>query len=287
MPIRSISAGSRGPDDGEGPDFDIGSDVPRETIDLDPDAPPQLRRDLFANDETYRAAQDAVDAEFYGEASPSAAPVSFVTAKGSSYRIEDDGTTSRDKAYRAEHGVGEQGPQPRSQVTYYVSADDAIALAEFQAQGGPKVAIEALPDGRIGVRYLEGKDKGKFEKRTVVTPRTDPDIGLTPVELWNDGKRVHFGNPIVSINRGEQPPPQSPQAYLPGSDATIAKFDDPEGAAVAEMAAMLTHDVRADLDAGALDGVLIDFDGQAVNAQLTLDLLDAEDAAIAAVEACL
>jgi hypothetical protein len=136
-----------------------------------------------------------------GGVGPESPPIRFVTAKGSKYEIEADGTTSRNKAYRAEHGPDEQGLQPRSQATFYVSAQDAIALAEFQAIGGPKTAIQALPDGRIGLRYLEGKDVGKFERRTVVTPRTGPAVGLTPVETWNDGTRVHFGNEIISIER--------------------------------------------------------------------------------------
>lgn len=152
----------------------------------------------------------------------------FETAKGSTYQVELDGTTTRDKAYRPEHGEKEQGPQPTSQATYYVTKEQALALAEFQAQGRGDVAIQRLPDGRIGLRYLEGKDAGKFERRTVVEPKSEPDIGLTPVEIWNDGSKVHFGNEIVSVNRGvRERAPSAPRAEagavrdeLPAANAT-------------------------------------------------------------------
>jgi hypothetical protein len=129
-----------------------------------------------------------------------AAPLTFRTAKGSTYQLNSDGTTTRNKAYRPEHGEAEQGPQPKSDSTFFVTAEDAEKLGEFQAQGGPKRAIRQLPDGRIGLMYLEGKDKGKFEARTVVTPQAQPAVGLTPVELWKDGSRVHFGNAITSVD---------------------------------------------------------------------------------------
>lgn len=129
------------------------------------------------------------------------AGATFRTAKGSTYRVHADGTTTRDKAYRPEHGVAEQGVQPRSERTFYVTREDAERLGEIQAQGGPKVAIADVGDGRVGMKYLGGKDTGKFERRTVVTPRPEPEPGLIPVELWNRGTRVHFGNAITAVTR--------------------------------------------------------------------------------------
>lgn len=128
----------------------------------------------------------------------------FKTAKGSTYEVHADGTTTRNKAPRPEH-PGEQGPQPRSQKTYYVKDPDELSL--LQTQGGAKMAIEAVPaeyGGGIGVKYLEGKDAGKFEKRTVMPFRDTPEVGWTPVEVWEDGTRVHFGNRITEMAQAGQ-----------------------------------------------------------------------------------
>lgn len=44
-------------------------------------------------------------------------------------------------------------------------------------------------------RHLDALMSGKAD-----TPySTTPEVGLTPVEVWNDGKRVHFGNTIVEV----------------------------------------------------------------------------------------
>ena len=124
----------------------------------------------------------------------------FKTSKGSIYKVNPDGTTTRNKAPRPEH-PGEEGIQPSSEKTWYVTSDDAVKLGEIQSEGGDKMIIAPLKDGRIGVKYIEGKDKGKFEQRTVVSPKTEPAIGLLPVEIWNGGENVHFGNPITEIGQ--------------------------------------------------------------------------------------
>lgn len=124
-------------------------------------------------------------------------PTRFTTAKGSTYTVHPDGTTSRIKAERPEH-PGEVGPQPRSMRTWYVTKDDADKLSEITARGAAKRQLAELPDGRVGVKYLEGKDAGKFEGRTVVRPSPTPQPGLHPVEIWADGS-VHFGNAITEI----------------------------------------------------------------------------------------
>lgn len=124
----------------------------------------------------------------------------FSTAKGSTYVMHDDGTSTRNKAFRPEHGEKEQGPQPRSQRTIFVDEAGLHSLGEFQAQGGDPVRVASLSDGRFGVQYTAGKDAGKFERRTVVKVHDQPKVGLYPVELWKDGSRVHFGNAITRVD---------------------------------------------------------------------------------------
>jgi len=134
---------------------------------------------------------------------PSAAPgaTTFTTAKGSQYVVNEDGTTTRNKAYRPEHGVSEQGPMPQSQTTFYVDEAGLQALGEFQAQGSGKKSLVRLPDGRYGMQYQEGPNAGKIEGRTVTGVSDTPQEGMYPVELWKDGSVVHFGNKITAVSK--------------------------------------------------------------------------------------
>lgn len=169
--------------------------------------------------ETTRAEVDKAAAEPASPAPASASSViGFTTAKGSTYIVEADGRTTRDKAPRPEHpGAKERGPQPTSDHTFYVASEDAIKLAEIQAQGGPATRVAAMGDGRYGVQYVEGRDKGKFERRTVVKGESAPAVGLTPVELWKDGRRVHFGNAITAVRTAQ------PAAKLAAAPRTLTE----------------------------------------------------------------
>lgn len=129
-------------------------------------------------------------------------PVSFKTSKGSTYTVNENGGTTRNKAARDEAGhEGDSGVKEPSKKTWYVSEEDLGKLSEIAAKGKYKKEIAEMPDGNIGVRYIDGPDAGKFEKRTVVTPKTDPEVGLHPVEIWDDGH--HFGNKITEILKQE------------------------------------------------------------------------------------
>jgi|GEM_PF-1055561 len=184
----------------------------------------------------------------------SARVVGFKTAKGSSYRVELDGTTTRDKAYRPEHGLAEQGAQPTSQKTFYVAADALPRLGEFQSQGGPRVAMVDDGNANLALRYVEGPDVGKIEKRTVVSAKTEPAVGLYPVEIWKDGMRVHFGNEIVEITPA---PAQSVERGALTPEARVAAFidADPElKALVADTEALAAEaGVRIEPSTGAGD----------------------------------
>lgn len=138
-------------------------------------------------------------AETAAAIAPQPAPVvGYTTAKGSTYTVHEDGTTTRDKSYHPEHGAADQGIQPRSDKTFYVTEEDAIKLGEFQTRGASK-AVEPVGDGRWGVKYRDGPNAGKFEKRTVVAPKDTPEPGLIPVEVWQGGEKVHFGNKITGV----------------------------------------------------------------------------------------
>lgn len=144
-------------------------------------------------------------------------PTTFVTAKGSRYVVREDGTTVRNKAARPEH-PGQVGPQPPSEHTVYVDEAALNALGEFQTRGTGKKIITQAQDGRWGVKYTEGPNAGKFERRTMVAVSTSPAVGLHPVELWKGGSEVHFGNKITDVSGGESVPvPKPPE----GAEARV------------------------------------------------------------------
>jgi hypothetical protein len=145
-------------------------------------------------------------------APPPEAQATFTTAKGSVYQVHADGTTTRNKAFRPEHGADEQGPQATSDVTVYLTLDQARALATpennwrmFRHDDGTVSLISKNKDGAWGI--------SPTSKNIPVS--TQPQKGLLPLELWHADpsvagkkgtayKRVHFGNEIVDV-RAEAP----------------------------------------------------------------------------------
>lgn len=142
----------------------------------------------------------------------------FTTAKGSTYVVNDDGSTTRNKAYRPEHGAAEQGPQPKSEKTFYVTPEQAEKLAGIQARGGPKVRV-TVRDGHAAIQYAEGPEVGKVWRDSVVRFQSQPSEGLIPVEIWDGGSKVHFGNKITEVRRADEiPPDQLPAKGEPMQD---------------------------------------------------------------------
>lgn len=145
--------------------------------------------------------------------------VTFKTSKGSTYVVNDNGSTTRNKASRSDIGhEGDFGEKEPSVKTYYVSEEDAGKLAEIQNTHPEKRRIEETEDGRIGVKYKTGKDAGKFEGRTVIKPSLEPKVGLRPLEIFSDGKE-HFGNEITEVNEPAGNIEEPVRAKIPDSEA--------------------------------------------------------------------
>jgi hypothetical protein len=121
----------------------------------------------------------------------------FKTSKGSTYAINPDQTTTRNKSIHPEH-PGDVGMQPKSDITFYVDDQDLQALNVVQAQG-ERLRIAKLKDGRYGVQYASGKDADKFIPDSIVTPKDKPAVGLYPVEIWKGSDKPHFGNKITEV----------------------------------------------------------------------------------------
>jgi predicted RNA methylase len=143
-------------------------------------------------------------AEWNPAAAATSAATSFTTAKGSTYEVHDDGTTTRNKAARADLGhEGDSGPKERSARTVYTndarvfSPPDSAKWRVIDHGDGTMSLATQNADGRWGISP---------ESRNVKVEST-PQVGLSPVELWKPGKfngltayaGVHPGNKITQV----------------------------------------------------------------------------------------
>lgn len=188
---------------------------------LDPEAIARAMRNA-------RATADGAPAVIEGELAVPRLPdggsgqgVTFRTSRGSTYEVHENGTTTRNKAARSDPGhEGQQGPQPRSERTIYVTEDVANALAT--PQGSWRVYIDG--DTVSLLTPGQGGRWGISPSQRNLPFETVPREGLTPIEVWNadEGARgafrkVHFGNPIAEVT--------SPRAPTASSDDVAAGFE--------------------------------------------------------------
>lgn len=163
----------------------------------------QLRNDATL-DPTVKATQlDALQAR--AEGLHPRAVQTFTTAKGSTYEVHEDGTTTRNKAFRPEHGAAEQGMQPRTERTVYLTPEQASALATPQGEW----RMFAHEDGTVSlISPNKSGGWGVSPSAKNIPVATSPEKGLIPLELWRSDsevtgpkgtayRRVHFGNEIT------------------------------------------------------------------------------------------
>lgn len=147
-------------------------------------------------------------------AKETAAPTGFRTAKGSTYQVHADGTTTRNKAARTDPGhENDSGVKPKTERTVYADAD-AIELAAAGLQTGPKgVRIAIKGDRAVLLTWNDKAGKWGLSKasRAGIKLHDGPSVGRHPVELWKkaddvDGteayRGVHVGNAITEMTGG-------------------------------------------------------------------------------------
>lgn len=125
----------------------------------------------------------------------------FKTSLGSQYAVHPDGSTTRYKTPHPGHDPNDVGLKPKSQRTFYIRSEDAANLSLVQAQGlrGTPI-IDLYKPGVVGVRIIEGgADDSKFVNGTLTKIFDQPEVGLSPVEIWSNGAGHHFGNKITEI----------------------------------------------------------------------------------------
>jgi hypothetical protein len=137
---------------------------------------------------------------------------SFTTARGSTYEVHPDGTTTRNKAARNDAGhEGDSGLKAQTEKTIYVDADVASALsgAGMSDVGGKGFRV-VVGNGKATMVWWN-KDKeqwGASDMSRDIPFTTAPELGKAPVELWRRTDDVpgreayrgqHAGNAITEI----------------------------------------------------------------------------------------
>lgn len=168
----------------------------------------------------------------------------FKTAKGSVYTLYEDGSTVRDKSYHPEHGEADVGIKEKSDKTYFIRPEDVYNLDIVIAEGLPGTPVVAeFEPGKIGVKYIDGKHAGKFINGTVTKVFDSPDVGLSPFEVWQGGRKIHFGNkitevsdPVISEPTQTKAPVSTPQEVPVVEEAPIGVIGAVEAAPEAQPA---------------------------------------------------
>lgn len=163
--------------------------------------------------------------------------LTFKTAKGSTYQVHEDGTTTRNKAERDTPGhEGDKGKKKRSVKTVYVPAAVASALSDAGIAGSSRSGRVVLKDGKASLVTWNDKEGrwGVSPSSRDITFSDKPELGLSPLELWqptNDFpghesyKGKHAGNAITEITPERGAPGDN---KLTGYQKTAAKMADRE-----------------------------------------------------------
>jgi hypothetical protein len=167
------------------------------------------------------------------------APVrGFTTARGSTYVVHDDGTTTRNKSHHPEHDAerpGDVGEKERSTKTWYVSPEGIAALNPAGLES--KWRVVDMGDGTLSLATLRGDGRWGISPSAKNVPvSSDPQVGLQPFEVWEPSELygraayggAHPGNAITEItSEGSTPtpgqvptpaPPPAPPASVDGAD---------------------------------------------------------------------
>lgn len=107
---------------------------------------------------------------------------SFKTAKGSTYEIQQDGTTIRNKAF------DDKGLKDRSEHTGYITPEEYKAIQKAAPTGN---YAEHLQDGKL--RLFTDVKNGVH-----IVARDEPAVGLIPVESL-PGNKIHYGHEITEM----------------------------------------------------------------------------------------
>lgn len=116
----------------------------------------------------------------------------FITVDGDTHVYDDKSSRRRPDANGENGGV-------KSQSTIYVTQEAANKLEGFFDPNKPRVLHVDKETGDAGLVHLDGRWKGKTEKKTRVKFFKEPAVGLVPVEIWDKGAAIKMAGPIQSL----------------------------------------------------------------------------------------
>lgn len=154
---------------------------------------------------------------------------SFKTARGSTYTLHEDGTTTRVKAARDDAGhEGDSGPKERSAKTYFAPVDAASALAIPQG-GGWRIIDHGDSTLSLSTKGADGR-WGIAPSAKNIKVSSEPTSGSIPIELWKSEtvynkpayRGIHFGNEITEIT------PSAGKHSDAARPLNMAPIDNPE-----------------------------------------------------------
>lgn len=137
--------------------------------------------------------------------------VGFKTAKGSTYTVDTEGKTTRNKAARTDPGhEGDSGLKPASARTIYLDSGAADLSAAGLSNVGPKGARVIIKDGRASLlMWNDAEDRWGIQPSGKDIPfHLKPAVGREPLELWKKVDDVpgyeaysnmHAGNKITEL----------------------------------------------------------------------------------------
>ncbi|WP_316176269.1 hypothetical protein [Bradyrhizobium sp. SZCCHNRI1073] len=163
--------------------------------------------------------------------------IGFKTAKGSTYEVHEDGTTTRNKAARPDAGhEGDSGLKPRSAKTIYLDTPEMAAnLSAAGLNGlGSKGARVIIRDGKASLlTWNDAAGKWGISPGQKDIPfSTEPAIGRAPLEVWKPADDVpgweayrgmHAGNPITELTtKWDVKPEEMQEAFGDGASLSAA-----------------------------------------------------------------
>lgn len=231
----------------------------------------------------------------------------FTTAKGSTYEIHPDGTTTRNKAARSDPGhEGDSGLKERSAKTVYVDEAD---IGRFAAPEKTSWRVADHGDGTLSL--ITKNDDGRWgvsPESKNVRVHNEPAVGRLPLELWEkqrlDGynvdtfRKIHPGNAITEVRQqssgaaqAELPltPPVGPSQI--GDDLTPKRRTEVRGEPETDDAVLRDLDrLRADRDVLVPFGETVDAQGNRVAMRRSIDdvltEIETRERAAAEIKAC-
>lgn len=148
----------------------------------------------------------------------------FTTAKGSTYVVDEQGRTKRDKAARKGHE--DSGPKELSAQTVYIAPENAAEVGAWQTSSaeGKRVRVE----GDEVTLLSKNPQTGEYGIDARFPKVDSPAVDMSPLELWDRNPKGWFrgnhpGSPITEIQY--ETPEQAESTSAPATTPPAPTID--------------------------------------------------------------